>query len=77
MNSEWDDALSLENPQDLFAVLDKYPKVQAVLFGHAHESVEFDKNICTESILIISQASSAIRSNKQAPNSLARLSESS
>jgi Icc protein len=44
MNSEWDDALSLENPQDLFAVLDKYPKVQAVLFGHAHESVEFDKN---------------------------------
>jgi Icc protein len=42
MNSEWDDALSLENPQDLFAVLDKYPKVQAVLFGHAHESVEFD-----------------------------------
>ena len=44
MNSEWDDALSLENPQDLFAVLDKHPKVQAVLFGHAHESVEFDKN---------------------------------
>lgn len=44
MNSAWDDALSLENPQDLFAVLDKHPKIQAVLFGHAHESAEFDKN---------------------------------
>lgn len=44
MNSNWDDALSLKNPQDLFFVLKKHPKVQAVLFGHAHESAEFDKN---------------------------------
>lgn len=43
MDSTWDDALSLENPQDLFTVLDKYPKIQAVLFGHAHESAEFKR----------------------------------
>ncbi len=43
MNSTWDDSLSLENPQDLFAVLDKYTKIRAVLFGHAHESAEFNK----------------------------------
>ncbi|SMN11750.1 3',5'-cyclic-nucleotide phosphodiesterase [uncultured Candidatus Thioglobus sp.] len=44
MQSTWDDALSLENPQDLFTVLSKHPKIQAVLFGHAHQSAEFIKN---------------------------------
>lgn len=43
MNSTWNDALSLENPQDLFTVLDKHTKIQAVLFGHAHESAEFNR----------------------------------
>jgi Icc protein len=44
MNSTWDDALSLENPQDLLTLLSKHPKVRAVLFGHAHEAAEFSKN---------------------------------
>lgn len=44
MCSTWDDSLSLENPQDLFTVLDKHSKIQAVLFGHAHEAAEFKKN---------------------------------
>ncbi|CAC9644937.1 3',5'-cyclic-nucleotide phosphodiesterase (EC 3.1.4.17) [uncultured Gammaproteobacteria bacterium] len=44
MCSTWDDSLSLENPQDLFTILDKYLKIQAVLFGHAHESAEFERN---------------------------------
>lgn len=43
MNSTWDDALSLENPEELFDVLGKYPKIQAVMFGHAHEAGEFKR----------------------------------
>ncbi len=41
MNSSWDDELSLENPQDLFQVLNKYSKIRGVVFGHAHEAAEF------------------------------------
>jgi Icc protein len=41
MNSTWDDKLSLENPQDLFKILDKHSKIHAVLFGHSHESAHF------------------------------------
>jgi len=38
MNSDWDDSLSLENPNDLFNVIKKCSKVKAVLWGHAHQS---------------------------------------
>mgnify|MGYP006420480225 FL=1 len=41
MNSSWDDELSLENPQDLFQVLDQHSKIHTVVFGHAHEAAEF------------------------------------
>ncbi len=61
MNSEWDDALSLKNPQDLFAILDKYHNVRAVLFGHAHESAEFDKN----GLKIISCPSTTLQFNNE------------
>ncbi|WXT99409.1 MAG: 3',5'-cyclic adenosine monophosphate phosphodiesterase CpdA [Catillopecten margaritatus gill symbiont] len=44
MKSTWDDTLSLENPEDLFTILAKHDKIQAVLFGHAHESAEFEKD---------------------------------
>ena len=43
MNSSWDDELSLENPQDLFKVLDKYSKIRSIVFGHAHEASEFSR----------------------------------
>jgi len=57
MNSTWDDALSLKNPQDLFAVLNKYAKIQAVLFGHVHESAEFNR----QGIKIIACPSTAMQ----------------
>ncbi len=44
MQSNWDDELSLDNPEDLFAIIDKHPHVKAVLWGHAHESKVFDYN---------------------------------
>ncbi len=43
MMSSWDDALSLENPEELFLLIDKYPKIQTVVFGHAHQAGEFKK----------------------------------
>lgn len=31
------DQISLRNPDHLFAVLDRYPQVKVVLFGHIHQ----------------------------------------
>lgn len=61
MCSTWDDSLSLENPQDLFSVLDKYTKIQAVLFGHAHESAAFTRN----ALKIIACPSTAVQFNDE------------
>lgn len=61
MNSNWDDSLSLENPKDLFKILEKHPKIQAVLFGHAHEAAEFRQN----NLRIISCPSTALQFNNE------------
>ena len=57
MNSTWDDSLSLKNPQDLFTILDKHTKIQAVLFGHAHESASFNR----QGLKIIACPSTAVQ----------------
>ena len=44
MQSDWDDEMSLENPEDLFAVIDQYDNIKAVMWGHAHQSSEFNRN---------------------------------
>jgi len=44
MQSDWDDEMSLENPEDLFAVIDQYDNIKAVLWGHAHQNSEFNRN---------------------------------
>ena len=44
MQSDWDDSLSLENADKLFNVMNKYPKIKAVLWGHAHQASEFNNN---------------------------------
>lgn len=41
VNSEWLDSSTLQNPEELFAVLARYPQVKLVLFGHIHQ--EFDR----------------------------------
>ncbi len=57
MNSTWDDNLSLENPDELFEIIDKHPNIKGVIFGHAHESSEFERN----GIKIISCPSTALQ----------------
>ncbi len=37
VNSCWLDDSSLQNSEEFFAVLDKYPQVRLVLFGHIHQ----------------------------------------
>ena len=44
MQSDWDDKMSLENPEDFFAVIDQYDNIKAVMWGHAHQSSEFNRN---------------------------------
>lgn len=61
MRSTWDDLLSLENPQDLFTLLNKHAKIQAVLFGHAHEAAEFKKH----GLKIIACPSTAVQFNDE------------
>ncbi len=40
----WRHVVSLENPDALFAVLDRHPSVRGVLFGHIHQSFEGLRN---------------------------------
>ena len=41
MQSSWDDDLSLENSEDFFGVISQFPRVRAIIWGHAHQSSEF------------------------------------
>jgi Icc protein len=44
MQSDWDDEMSLENPEDLFGVIDQYDNIKAVMWGHSHQCSEFNRN---------------------------------
>ena len=44
MESEWDDKKSLENSDDFFYTIDKFSKIKAVIWGHAHQGSEFSRN---------------------------------
>ena len=41
MQSSWNDDLSLENSEDFFGVISQFPRVRAIIWGHAHQSSEF------------------------------------
>ncbi|NJR48861.1 MAG: 3',5'-cyclic-AMP phosphodiesterase [Leptolyngbyaceae cyanobacterium CSU_1_3] len=36
-DSDWLDTSILQNPEDLFAVIDRHPQVELVVFGHIHQ----------------------------------------
>ncbi len=57
MQSDWDDSLSLENADELFNVMNKYPKIKAVLWGHAHQASEFNN----DDVVLISCPSTALQ----------------
>ncbi|NJR61592.1 MAG: 3',5'-cyclic-AMP phosphodiesterase [Cyanobacteria bacterium CRU_2_1] len=41
IDSAWMDRIGLQNPEALFAVIDRHPQVKLVVFGHIHQ--EFDQ----------------------------------
>ncbi len=41
MQSSWNDDLSLENSEDFFGAISQFPRVRAIIWGHAHQSSEF------------------------------------
>ena len=42
--SDWLDTMALANAAELFAVLDRHPRVRGVLFGHIHQRLEAERN---------------------------------
>lgn len=38
--SAWMDEIKLQNPNDFYAIIDRYPQVKLVLFGHIHQAFE-------------------------------------
>ena len=44
VNSNWLDTSILQNPQQLFAVLDRHPQVKLVLFGHIHQEFNYQRH---------------------------------
>jgi len=44
MQSDWDDEMSLENPEDLFTVIDQFDNIKAIMWGHAHQCSESNRN---------------------------------
>jgi len=61
MESDWDDTLSLENPEDLFAVIDQFDNIKAIMWGHAHQCAEFNR----KGVKLFSCPSTALQFNGQ------------
>lgn len=43
IGSPWMDAMALQNPDDFFAVIDKYDHVRGVVWGHIHQVSESER----------------------------------
>ncbi len=61
MLSDWDDGMSLENPDDLFALIDQFDNIKAVMWGHSHQCSEFNRN----GVKLFSCPSTALQFNGQ------------
>jgi 3',5'-cyclic-AMP phosphodiesterase len=44
LNSTWIDKIALDNPEELFSILDSYNNVRGLLWGHAHQLYEGERN---------------------------------
>jgi len=41
--SQWLDTMRLGNAEEMFAVLDRYPRVKGVIFGHVHQALDITR----------------------------------
>ncbi|MBP6583831.1 MAG: 3',5'-cyclic-AMP phosphodiesterase [Chromatiaceae bacterium] len=44
VGSPWLDGIGLDNPEDLFAILDHQPQVRGLVFGHIHQTFSAERN---------------------------------
>lgn len=44
IGSDWMDQIGLRQPDRLFEVIDRYPQVKLILFGHIHQAFETTRN---------------------------------
>ncbi len=44
VHSKWLDTSTLQNPEKFFAVIDRYPHVKLVIFGHIHQAFEHNRH---------------------------------
>ena len=44
INSEWMDGMMLENPDDLFEIVDQYDHVKGIIWGHIHQEFSQIRN---------------------------------
>ena len=42
VGSAWMDKIALDNPEALFAIIDKYPQVKGIVYGHIHQEHAVD-----------------------------------
>lgn len=42
--SDWMDRIKLQNPEEFLAIIDKYPQVKLVMFGHIHQAFEAQRH---------------------------------
>lgn len=44
LKTRWLDAVGLKNPEDLFAITDRYTHIRAIVWGHVHQAYEGERN---------------------------------
>jgi Icc protein len=44
MGSQWLDGLNLRNSDEFFNIIDQYPNVKVVVWGHVHQASQRDRN---------------------------------
>jgi Icc protein len=44
LNSAWIDKIALNNPEQLFSILDQHDNVRGLLWGHAHQQFDGERN---------------------------------
>lgn len=57
INSPWMDAMSLENPEEFFTIVDRYSNIKAILWGHIHQ----DFNCTRDNILLMATPSTCVQ----------------
>jgi Icc protein len=68
INSQWMDQISLDNQEEFWAICDRYPQVQVVINGHAHQDFQQIHETPQNSVMCLVTPSTCIQFATQNPN---------